>query len=174
MLSWAVTSKHHLARRHPMTPQNAALSQFSRISCTTKGFKAFRFNTEHPTNDVRLLHPGCPFGTSPERAPHAAGRLPAEASAKAGRISPQVPPSNPNVLYQIQSPRISFTTKDFKSFRINRSKKLPHFSHLIENTQLQVLWNQHLRVLGWEILWIQHLHKNRGGGVEPPANSFIQ
>ena len=137
--------------------------------------------------------------TTPERAPHRTSRLPAEGSAKLARALPEIPeiehptkdasperalqrasrrispqglPSNFNVLYQFQSPRMSYTTKDFKSRRINTYKKSGHFSHLIENTQLQVLCNQHLRVFASQVLWIQHLHKNRGWGVAP-RNPFI-
>ncbi len=124
--------------------------QSPRISYTTKDFKSFRINTEHPAKDA-----------SPERALQRASR----------RISPQVPPSNLNGLYQIQSSRISYTTKDFKSCRISTYKKIPHFSHLIENTQLQVLCNQHLRVFASQVLWIQHLHENRGGGGTMRVNT---
>ena len=109
-----------------------------------------RINTEHPMKDA-----------SPERALQRASR----------RISPQGLPSNFNVLYQFQSPRMSYTTKDFKSRRINTYKKLPCFSHLIENTQLQVLCNQHLRVFASQVLWIQHFHKNRGVGGTMRVNT---
>jgi len=36
--------------------------------------------------------------------------------------------------------------------------------HLVENTQFQVLQNQHLRIFSPQALWIQHLHENMGGG----------
>ncbi len=79
---------------------------------------------------------------------------------KAARALPQTAKTAPLLCM----PRISYTTKDFKSCRINTYKKLGRFSHLAENTQLQVLYNQHLRVFSSQLLYIQHLHKNRGVG----------
>ena len=40
-------------------------------------------------------------------------------------------------------------------------------AHLFENTQVQPLQNQHLRIFSPQALWIQHLHKNMGGGGTP-------
>jgi hypothetical protein len=44
-------------------------------------------------------------------------------------------------------------------------------AHLFENTQVQPLQNQHLRIFSSQALWIQHLHKNMGGGGGAPGNS---
>jgi hypothetical protein len=43
------------------------------------------------------------------------------------------------------------------------------YVHLIQNTQVQLLQNQHLRIFSPQVLWIQHLHENVGGG---PGNFF--
>ncbi len=37
--------------------------------------------------------------------------------------------------------------------------------HLHQNTPLQVVYNQHLRVFSFQPLWIQHLREITGGGV---------
>ncbi len=75
----------------------------------------------------------------------------------------RTPLRTPEIAPFLCMPRMSYTIKDFNSCRINTYKKLLRFSHLIENAQLQVLYNQHLRVFASQVLWIQHLHKNRGG-----------
>jgi len=76
----------------------------------------------------------------------------------------RTPPRTPEIALFWCMPRMSYTTKDFKSCRINTYKKMARFSHLTENTQLQVLYNQHLRVFAPQVLWIQHLHEKRGVG----------